>query len=98
MAGMKLRPVLLLTGAVGLGTEVLAAYISSVIPPTLLATDLLLDPAQSAHQSTRLKATSILRLHKLATLHVTSLQRYVGRLSPEALLDVDARLRQLLTL
>ena len=98
MPGMKLRPVLLLTGAVGLGTEVLAAYISSVIPPTLLAPALLLDPAQSPHQSTRLKATSILRLHKLATLHVTSLQRYVGRLSPEALLDVDARLRQLLTL
>ena len=33
---MKLRPVLLLTGAVGSVPEVLVAYISSVIPLTLL--------------------------------------------------------------
>jgi len=41
---MKLRPVLLLTGAVGPVPEVLVAYISSVIPPQALASDILLDP------------------------------------------------------
>jgi hypothetical protein len=45
-SGMKLRPVLLLTGAVGSVPEVLVAYISSVIPSQALPSDLLLDPAK----------------------------------------------------
>ena len=61
---MKLRPVLLLTERVGYGNEVVVAYISSVIPAPLLSTDLLIDPAQSEHQDTHLKAVSVLRLHK----------------------------------
>jgi hypothetical protein len=39
--GMKLRPVLLLTGPLGSIPEVLVAYISSVVPVTLLPTDVL---------------------------------------------------------
>ena len=35
-AGMKLRPVLLMTGPVGNVPEVLVAYISSVIPSPML--------------------------------------------------------------
>jgi hypothetical protein len=42
--GMKLRPVLLLTGTLGSVPEVLVAYISSVIPAQLLPSDVLLDP------------------------------------------------------
>jgi len=42
--GMKLRPVLLLTGPLGAIPEVLVAYISSVILAQYLPTDLLLDP------------------------------------------------------
>jgi mRNA interferase MazF len=50
-SGMKLRPVLLLTGPLGDVPEILVAYISSVLPATLLATDILLDP--SLPRSTR---------------------------------------------
>ena len=39
--GMKLRPVLLLTGPVGSVPEVLVAYISSVLPPQLMLAALL---------------------------------------------------------
>lgn len=53
--GMKLRPVLLLTGSVGVVPEVLVAYISSVVPPQLLPSDILLDPANPVFASTRLK-------------------------------------------
>lgn len=42
--GMKLRPVLLLTGPVGSIPEVLVAYISSVKPEPSLPTDLVIDP------------------------------------------------------
>ena len=40
--GMKLRPVLLLTGTIGSIPEVLVAYISSVVPTQFLPSDVLL--------------------------------------------------------
>lgn len=74
--GMKLRPVLLLTGILGSVPEVLVAYISSVLPAQPLPSDLILDPAQP----TNLKVRSALRLHKLATIHSSSLARRLGAL------------------
>lgn len=68
VAGMKLRPVLLLTGPVGAVPEVLVAYISSVIPTQLLPSDLLIDPSKPEFQSTHLKTLSTLRLHRLDEL------------------------------
>ena len=76
--GMKLRPVLLLTGTVGSVPEVLVAYISSVLPAQPLSSDLILDPAQPEFQTTNLKVPSALRLHKLATIHSSSLARHLG--------------------
>src|SRR5258708_21136134 len=78
VAGMKLRPVLLLTGALGPVPEVLVAYISSVVPTQPLPSDIQLDPSRPEFRSTRLKTKSTLRLHKLATLHSSSLSRYLG--------------------
>ncbi len=75
---MKLRPVLLLTGAVGSVPEVLVSYISSVIPSRLLSSDLVMDPAKPEFRSTDLKTLSTLRVHKLATIHASSLVRYPG--------------------
>jgi hypothetical protein len=49
--GMKLRPVLLLSGAVGPMPEVLVAYISSVLPARPLPSDLLLDPGGTSVRS-----------------------------------------------
>ncbi|MCS7208732.1 MAG: type II toxin-antitoxin system PemK/MazF family toxin, partial [Fimbriimonadales bacterium] len=80
---MKLRPVLLLTGRVGNGNEVIVAYISSVIPAPLLSTDILIDPSDAEHRDTRLKTVSVVRLHKIATIHESSIQRYLGFISPE---------------
>ena len=97
-AGMKLRPVLLLTGLVGSVPEVLVAYISSVVPPALLPSDIILDPKTAEHASTNLKTTSVLRLHKLATIHARNLVRYLGALSPPIAREVDDRLRQLLNI
>src|SRR5215210_975328 len=51
-AALKLRPVLLLTGPVGPVPEILVAYISSVVPPTLLASDILVDPSKPEGSST----------------------------------------------
>ena len=51
--GMKVRPVLLLTGPVGPVPEVLAAYISSALPPAQLPSDILLDPGHPDHLAER---------------------------------------------
>ncbi len=97
-AAAKLRPLLLLTETVGTGTEVVAAYISSVIPVALLVSDVLLDPYQPQHQSTRLKVISVLRLRKVATVHTGALQRYIGLISPLVQQEVDAKLKAVLRL
>ncbi len=97
-AGMKLRPVLLLTGEIGPVPEVLVAYISSVIPADMLPSDLLVDPAKPEFVSTNLKKSSVVRLHKLATIHRSSLVRYLGSLKANAMADVAAKLRTLLNL
>ena len=95
---MKLRPVLLLTPLIGVGTEVLVGYKTSVTPEVLIETDFQLDPSNSAFASTRLKQTSVIRLHKLATIHVTSLKRRLGYLDDNGLKQVDNKLRALLEL
>lgn len=97
-AGMKLRPVLSLTGPVGSVPEVLVAYISSVLPTTLLDSDLVLDPKTREHAATNLKTTSVLRLHKLATIHTSSIVRQLGAVSPATRLEIDDKLRTLLKL
>ena len=96
--GMKLRPVLVLTPPVGTVPEVLVAYVSSVLPPTALPSDIVLDPAQADHAGTNLKTVSVLRLLKLATIHRRSLVRYLGKLSSNTSADVASKLPVLLGL
>ncbi len=97
-AANKLRPVLLLAGPVGASAEVLVAYISSVAPSSLMPTDLLLDPALPEYATTRLRVRSVLRLHKLATLHRIPLQRRLGTVNNKTQQEVDTKLRAFLSL
>ncbi len=96
--GAKIRPVLALTGYVGPVPEVLVAYVTSVMPNPLLPTDVLIDPAEPEHSGTKLKQVSVVRLHKLATLHRTDFARFVGRVSPNTWTEVETKLRLLLNL
>ncbi len=95
---MKLRPVLLLTGTIGPSSEVLVAYISSVMPSHLLFSDIVLDPNVPVHHQTALKTVSVLRLHKRATIHATSLRRYLGQIAVVTQEEVNAKLSALLNL
>jgi mRNA-degrading endonuclease toxin of MazEF toxin-antitoxin module len=96
MPARKVRPVLLLTGTVGTGTELIGAYISSIVPKSLLDSDILIDPSEPKFQSTRLKAVSVLRMHKVATIHVTSIKRLLGHINAEVQEEVNLRLREVL--
>ena len=97
-AGMKLRPVLTLTGPLGSVPEVLVAYISSVIPSPLFPSDIVLDPSTAEHKLTNVRAKSALHLHKLATIHTSSVVRRLGSLSSATVLEVDQKLRSVLNL
>ena len=93
--GMKLRPVLLLTGPVGPISEVLVAYISSVIPTQSLPSELLIDPMKPEFRSTYLKTVSALRLHKLAKRStLLALARHLGALDGTAWTSVISRLKK----
>lgn len=96
--GRKLRPVLLLTPPVGQVPEVLVAYMSSVVPASLLPSDLVLDPTLPEHKTTGLAVKSVVRLHKLATVHGRDVVRLLGHVSPATAGDVARRLRTLLRL
>lgn len=93
---MKLRPVLLLTGPLGLIPEILVAYISSVVPVELLETDFLFDPREAGFVSTGLRVCSTLRLHKVATIHGSSLVRLLGLVEQSGMEIVLGKLRGLL--
>ncbi len=96
VAGMKLRPVLLLTAQVGPVPEILVAYISSVIPTQFLPSDLAIDPSKPEFHDTHLKAISVLRL--LATVHCSSLARRLGAIDSVTSSAVADKLRSLLRL
>jgi mRNA interferase MazF len=96
--GVKVRPVLLLTGPLGTVPEFLTAYISKAIPSPLLPSDLVLDPALPQYAQTNLRVASVVRLHKLATLHQRDLIRQLDTLSPSTVQEVESRLRNLLAL
>jgi len=96
--GRKLRPTLVLSGPLGSVPEYVVAYISSVIPPILEPTDLVMDPKAPGFSSTKLKVRSVVRAHKLATIHGTDVIRRLGIVSPTFFLEVQARLRIVLGL
>ena len=98
LPGMKLRPVVLPTGPVGSIPEVVVAYISSVIPAQALSSDVLIDPGKPEFRSTHLKTRSVLRLHKLATIHSSSLVRYLGVVDASTQRAVVGKLKTLLKL
>ena len=95
---MKIRPVLLLTDPLGAVPEILAAYISSVVPSRPLPSDLVLDPSKPELHPTNLKVSSALRLHKLATVHCSSLARYLGVMDNLTWSAVASKLKDLLKL
>jgi mRNA-degrading endonuclease toxin of MazEF toxin-antitoxin module len=97
-AGAKIRPVLALTGHMGSVPEVLVAYMTSVTPTPLLATDIVVDPAVPEHATTKLKQVTVVRLHKLATIHNSDVARLLGKLSPKTWTEVEMKLRLLLNL
>jgi mRNA interferase MazF len=71
------------------------AFITSVVPPNLEPTDLLLDPGSGDFAHTGLRVRSALRLHRLVTVSATIIRRQLGVLTPSLQTQVQQRLRGL---
>jgi mRNA interferase MazF len=98
LTGSKVRPAVCLTDPVGAHRHVVLAFITSVLPPTLEPTDLLLDPGTADFNSTGLKVRSALRLHRMVTVSTTIVRRQLGMLTPNLQTHVQQRLRTLFAL
>ena len=64
LTGAKVRPAVCLTDALGPYRHVVLAFITSVVPPNLEPTDLLLEPGSADFARTGLRVHSALRLHR----------------------------------
>lgn len=79
LTGSKRRPALVLGGD-AIGGDVILGFISSVVPRSLTKHDLLLTPSHSEFAATGLKAPSVLKLDKIATIARRLVTRRIGRL------------------
>src|SRR5580700_6526060 len=79
----KVRPALCLTGLIGPHRHVIVAFISSQVPASVSATDIVLNSRQKDFAATGLHVPSVVRLHRLVTLTSALIRRELGRLSPD---------------
>jgi mRNA interferase MazF len=98
LTGTKVRPAVCLTDAVGANRHVVLAFITSVVPPQLEPTDLLIDPGDADFARTGLRVRSALRLHRMVTVSATIIRRQLGVLAPNLQAQVRQRLQTLFTL
>ena len=91
----KVRPALCLTDPIGTHRHVIVAFISSQVPPTVIATDIVLDLRGKDFAATGLRVPSVLRLHRVVTLTSALIRRELGQLSPDLQRNVDQKLATL---
>ena len=95
LTSSKVRPAVCLTDGIGGQQHVVLAFITSVIPAKLEATDLVLEPGNADFRSTGLRVRSVLRLHRMVTVSAAIIRRQLGTLSPGFQAQVAQGLRTL---
>lgn len=98
LSGSKIRPAVVVSQTDRPGVDVILAFISSVLPPTPLATDLTLDLSHVDFPATGLKVSSVIRCDKLATVDRRVVLGQLGTLSVAFQQALNQRLRQALDL
>lgn len=89
----KRRPAVVISKASKYKTDVIVAFISSVIPNELSETDLLFDSKRKDYQKSGLKKTSVFKLDKLATLNKSIFTGELGIVDSDTLTDIDKKLK-----
>ena len=95
LSANKVRPGVCLTDAIGVHHHVVLAFVTSVVPQNLEATDVLLKPGSVDFDQTGLRVPSVLRLHRMVTISSSIIQRQLGVLPLGLQEEVKQRLRVL---
>ena len=98
LTGAKVRPAVVVSRTDRPGLDAILAFISSVVPPALLPTDLGLYPTHPDFRASGLKVPSVIKCDKLATVDRQVILGELGVLSPTLLNELDRRLRLALEL
>ncbi len=98
LRGAKVRPAVVVSRPDRPGDDVIIAFISSIRSASLLTTDLLISPSHPDFQATGLKAESVVKCDKLATVQRRVLLGELGALSSVLMEEIGKRLRHALLL
>lgn len=88
----KLRPALIVAQSPGRYADVLLAFVSSRTYQAIPEFDEIIDTSDSDYELTGLKVRSIIRIARLATVESSAINARLGRISPERLKRIKARL------
>jgi mRNA interferase MazF len=91
----KLRPAICLTDYVGNFSQVVIAFISSRIPQELLPSDMIIIKGDPGFEQTGLAVSSVIRIHKLATIPKSLIKRELGRLEINQQKEIDVKIKEL---
>ena len=91
LSGQKLRPALIVGHSAG--DDLIVAFITSHTGTAMTSAEHLLGSADTEFRSTGLKASSVVRLNKIATLHRMLIRRRIGRIGPRTARAVAGCLR-----
>jgi mRNA interferase MazF len=97
LTGASLRPALVVSPG-QIGEDVVLVAISSVVRGSRVRTDYIVNTGHPEFLLTGLRVTSVLRLHKLATVERAVIVRRLGRLGPQLQAEVDKLLPAVLGL
>jgi len=95
LSSSKVRPALCLTDAIDPHRHVILAFITSHVPASPLATDLVIDAGDPGFAATGLHVSSTLQLHRVMTVTANLIVRELGQFPPRMRSELESRLRTL---
>lgn len=98
LSSSKVRPAVCLTDAIGNHQHVVLAFITSKVPDSLLETDLLITSDSEGFETSGLRVSSTLRLHRMMTITTHIIRRELGQLSETQQKNVKNKLKDLFDL
>jgi mRNA interferase MazF len=93
LSSNKVRPAVCLTDPIGSRNHIVIAFISSTISSDILNTDMIIHANQAGFDSTGLRTSSTIRLHRLMTVNKSIIQRELGKLTSKMEEDLNKKLK-----
>ena len=98
LSSSKVRPPVCLTNAIGSYHHVVLAFITSRIPETPHASDIIIHHEDEDFEATGLRVSSAVRLHRMMTVSIQIIRRELGFIPPKHQAQIKGKLRSLFNL